>query len=302
MSDTRKQNKSRQNSSHKKWLFVVLPVAYAVLLAFMMRGKNLAIINPKGFVAEQQHNLLIYSVLVMLILAVPTITLIYLTAWKYREGNQRADHEPDAKHSTFLAVGLWLVPASFILLLVSMMIPATHRLEPKKVLASSKPPLTVQVVALRWKWLFIYPEQKIATVNYVQMPLNTPMQFELTADDTPMSSFWMPNFGGQLYAMTGHVNRLNLQADTPGEYPGKAAEINGEGFSGMTFMARATTRQSFEQWVRSVHSASNELNAETYEELLEPSENNPQTTFTLSDPSLYDTIVEKYNGGHGHQE
>lgn len=240
-----------------------------------------------------------YSVLVMLILAIPAVALIYFTAWKYRDTNKHAHYEPNVRHGKFLAVGLWLVPASFIFLLAVMMIPATHRLEPRKALADNQKPLTIQVVALRWKWLFIYPEQKIATVNYVQMPLNTPVEFELTADETPMSSFWMPNFGGQLYAMTGHVNRLNLQADMPGDYPGKSAEINGAGFSGMNFVAHAVDNQTFEQWVSSVQNSQNDLNDSAYSMLLEPSENNKPALYTLPNPNLYDTIVAKYNGG-GH--
>ncbi len=301
MSKTKHTASSKVKSRRRRWPFIVLPLAYAVLIAVMLRGKNLAIINPKGAIAQQQHNLLFYSILVMLILAVPTICLIYFTAWKYRDTNKKPVHEPETHHGKFVTACFWLVPTSFILLLAFMMVPATHTLEPRKALASDKPPITVQVVALRWKWLFIYPEQKIATVNYVQMPINTPIEFDLTADETPMSSFWMPNFGGQLYAMTGHVNRLNLQADKLGDYPGKSAEINGAGFSGMQFVAHATTKQTFDQWVRTVQNSPNKLDAATYEELLKPSENNPPAFYSLTDPNLYDTIVHKYNGGHTHE-
>jgi cytochrome o ubiquinol oxidase subunit 2 len=266
----------------------------------MMHGKNMAIINPKGFVASQQHSLLLYAVVVMLILAVPTIFLIYFTAWHYRDTNKNVHHEPSMRYSKLLNVGLWLVPAAFILLLASMMIPATRRLEPKKALAD-RPPLTIQVVALRWKWLFIYPDQKIATVNYVELPLNTPVQFYLTADETPMSSFWIPNIGGQLYAMTSHVNRLNLQADVAGDYPGKAAEINGAGFSGMNFVAHAVDQRVFSNWVHSMQNSSNKLDTATYQDnLLPPSENNAPAFYKLMDPTLYDQIVQKYNAGHSH--
>jgi cytochrome o ubiquinol oxidase subunit 2 len=284
-------------------LIALVIAAYVLLIAVLMRGKNIAIINPKGLIAQQQHSLMMYSVMVMLILAVPAVSLIFLTAWRYRDSNKRAHYEPNGHHSKLLVLGLWLVPASFILLLATMMVPATHRLEPRKALADGKPPMTIQVVALRWKWLFIYPDQKIATVNYVQLPLNTPVQFDLTADEAPMSSFWMPNFGGQLYAMTGHVNRLNLEADTAGDYPGKSAEINGAGFTGMQFVAHATSQQSFDQWVRSVQTSPNHLDESTYQELLKPSENNAPAFYALTDQSLYDTIVQKYNGGgHTHHE
>ena len=156
------------------------------------------------------------------------------------------------------------------------------------------------MVALRWKWLFIYPEQGIATVNYVQVPTGTPVTFELTADDAPMSSFWIPNLGGMLYAMTGHVNHLNLLAETPGDYPGSSAEINGAGFAGMKFTARATSMADFEAWVRLVKPSSEVLNAAEYERLLEPSENNPAVVYASVDRDLYDKVLMKYNGAHNH--
>lgn len=300
MSGSHHTSKSHAKRRYRRWFWVAMVLAYVTLIGVLLRDKNLAIINPKGVIAQQQHNLMLYSILVMLILALPTIALIYFTAWKYRDTNQKQVHQPEAHHGKFITACLWLVPASFILLLATMMIPATHKLEPRKALAD-RPAMTVQVVALRWKWLFIYPDQKIATVNYLQMPIGTPVEFELTADETPMSSFWMPNFGGQLYAMTGHVNRLNLQADQLGEYPGKAAEINGAGFAGMRFVAHATTQQAFDEWVRTVQQGSNKLDAQTYAELLKPSENNAPAFYRLAEPNLYDTIVAKYNGGHQHE-
>lgn len=290
MSKSNKQTRSRSKGGRVALIIMGICV-YLSTIGLMIRGKNMAIINPKGLIAQQQHNLMMYTILVMLILAVPTITLIYLTAWRYRDTNKRAHYDAEGHHSKFLAVGLWIVPASFIVLLAMMMIPATHKLEPKKALANGQKPLTIQVVALRWKWLFIYPDQKIATVNYVQMPLDTPVKFELTADETPMSSFWMPNFGGQLYAMTGHVNRLNLIADTAGDYPGKSAEINGAGFSGMNFVAHAVDDQTFDKWVSSVQNSPHNLDAASYQELLQPSENNKPSFYTLPNPDLYLSLI-----------
>lgn len=288
---------------HRRWGIIVVPIlAYVLLLGFLTRGKNMAIINPKGFVAGQQHNLLLYSVLIMLILAIPTLLMIYFTAWKYRDTNKQANYEPRMHHGKLFNMALWLVPASFILLLAAIMIPATHQLEPRKALAEDRPAMTIQVVALRWKWLFIYPDQRIATVNYVELPVNTPVQFELTADDAPMSSFWIPNFGGQLYAMTGHVNRLNLMADVAGDYPGKAAEINGAGFTGMKFIAHATDQPTFDQWVRNMRNSPMTLDQTTYKKLLEPTENNKPVMYKVSDPNLYDEIVAKYNTNHSHHE
>ena len=154
-------------------------------------------------------------------------------------------------------------------------------------------------VALRWKWLFIYPEQNISTVNFLQVPVGTPLQFDLTADETPMSSFWIPHLGGQLYAMTGHVNRLNLEADTPGDFMGRSAEINGAGFAGMEFTTRAGSQQDFDQWVSKVKQSSGRLDESAYSKLLTPSESNPVKTFVNDESNIYANTVIKYAGSHG---
>jgi cytochrome o ubiquinol oxidase subunit 2 len=147
---------------------------------------------------------------------------------------------------------------------------------------------------MRWKWLFIYPEQKIATVNFVQIPLNTPVQFELTADDAPMSSFWIPNLSGQLYTMTGMVNHLNIMANTPGDFPGSSAEISGAGFAGMKFTARVGSSDDFNVWAQAAKQSPNMLDGATYASLLKPSENNPIAVYTTADSGLYDTVLMKY--------
>jgi len=195
---------------------------------------------------------------------------------------------------------LWAIPTVFMLVLASVMWSATHKLAPQKAIASGTKPLTVQVIAMRWKWLFIYPEQNIATVNFVQVPTGTPVLFELTADEAPMSSFWIPHWGGQLYAMTGHVNPLNLLAETPGDYAGRSAEINGAGFAGMKFVAHASSKEDFDVWVKSVQLSSDVLDSEKYGMLLKPSENNTATFYSKADTDVYDNVLTKYNGSHDH--
>ena len=175
----------------------------------------------------------------------------------------------------------------------------THRLAPQSSIAADAKPITIQVVSMRWKWLFIYPDQHIATVNYVQIPAHTPVKFELTADEAPMSSFWIPNLGGQLYTMTGMTNHLNLIADTTGDYPGSSAEINGAGFADMKFTAHVATAEEFDTWVRNVYASPQTLDDETYAELVKPSTNNAQEYYALADPNMYSTIVMKYMGHAG---
>lgn len=264
-------------------------------------GNDIKLFNPKGPIAGEQHILLVYTAILLLIVAVPTLLLLYSVAWKYRESNHKATYDPDARHGKLLIGSMWAVPTLFMLLMAFIMWPATHKLEPRRSIASDAQPLTIQVIAMRWKWIFIYPEQNIATVNYVQLPVGTPVQFELTADETPMSSFWIPHLGSQLYAMTGHVNRLNLMADESGDYPGRSAEINGEGFADMKFIARASTNEEFDAWVKDIKSKSGNLDTEEYKNLLKPSLNNQATYYSRIDSNLFDALLIKYNGTHMHQ-
>lgn len=295
--------KNRKSNGHGRIIGIILLalVYLAVLISVLLRGHNVALFNPKGLIAQEQLDLMILTVGIMLLVAIPALSALYFIAWRYRESNHKPKRDPNAGHSKLVNVSMWLVPAVFAVVLALIMWPATHRLEPQKQIAADAKPLTIQVVAMRWKWLFIYPEQKIATVNYVQIPLNTPVTFELTADETPMSAFWIPNLGGMLYAMNGHINKLNLIADTPGEYPGSAAEINGAGFAGMKFIANASSQEDFDTWVRQTSLSQDTLGSAEYEKLLKPSENNPAAYYSLADTDLYDTVLMKYMGAHEHQ-
>lgn len=293
--------KKKQKHSVAKALGAILLgiTAFTLLVRELLEDHNIALFNPQGLIAQEQLNLGLLAAGMLLLVAVPTIFALYFTAWKYRESNTKATHDPEARHGRGLNMAIWIIPCVFAVVLASIMWPATHRLEPKKTVAAEAKPLTIQVVAMRWKWLFIYPEQNIATVNYVQIPVNTPVQFELTADEAPMSSFWIPNLGGMLYAMTGHNNRLNLMAHNTGEYPGSTAEINGPGFSGMRFTAQAATQQDFADWVEETRQYTAVLDATAYGELLKPSENHLPAFYSAADRGLYDTVLMKYNGAHG---
>lgn len=170
---------------------------------------------------------------------------------------------------------------------------SSHELDPFKPLESNRKPVRVQVVALQWKWLFIYPEQNIATVNFLQFPEQTPINFEITAD-APMNSFWIPELGGQIYAMPGMKTKLHLIANEEGNFRGSSANLSGRGFAGMTFIAKASSQLEFEDWVESIRESSNFLNLREYNRLAEPSENNPVASYVLQKKDLYDWIVKKY--------
>jgi len=282
----------------------------ALIIKALMHGHNIALFNSKGMIAYDERNLIIFTAVVLLSVALPTLFVLFFTAWRYRESNSKATHNPNAVHNKLLVPAIWLIPTACMLVLALVMWPATHRLEPQKQIDESVEPLTIQVVSTRWKWLFIYPEQNIATVNFVQLPVNTPVEFELTADDAPMSSFWIPNLSGQLYTMTGMVNRLNLMATVAGDYPGSSAEINGAGFAEMKFTARASSRADFDQWVQQTKQSPKVLDAAAYSALLKPSENNPPAFYAATESGLYDTVVMRYMGpsdghpnhSHGHHE
>ncbi len=294
------KNKPSQGKSVK---FVILGfLGLGLCIAMLLQGVDIAVLNPKGLIAKEEFNLIVFSAAVLLVIGVPTLFLFYFFAWKYRETNTKAAYDPHARHGKLFVFSVWAIPTVFMLVLGTVMWSATHRLEPQKAVNADTKPLTIQVVAMRWKWLFIYPEQGIATVNFVQIPVDTPVKFELTADETPMSSFWIPHLSGQLYAMTGHTNRLNLMAEELGDYPGSSAEINGAGFAGMKFIARASTKEQFEFWVKDVQLSSSTLDTAAYEELLKPSEDNKAAFYTIEGNNLYDIVLMKYMGSHDHMQ
>lgn len=282
-------------------LAVVLGVsAFSGLMYLLSRGHAIPLLDPKGHIADEQYRLLIVSTGIMILFAALVLFFIYFFAWRYRETKQTHTPNPNAGRSKLLLVVAWLAPLSIFILLSSIMLPATQKLEPQKAIESDTKQLTIRVIAMRWKWVFLYPEQNIATVNFVQIPVDTPVRFELTADEAPMNGFWIPHLGGMLYAMTEHVNPLNLIAHTEGDYEGGASEINGHGFAGMRFTARVSNADEFRAWTTQAQQAP-ELGANEYQDLLKPSENNPASTYySPSNKKLFDTMLEKYAGSHSH--
>jgi len=235
-------------------------------------------------------------VCIMLVVAIPMLILLYAFAWKYRAGNKKAKYDPEHVGNAWRQLVWWAIPAVIIVVIAIINWKSTHALAPTNAIASNNPPLTIQVVALQWKWLFIYPAQGIATVNYIQFPVNTPLHFELTADG-PMSSFWIPQLGSQIYAMAAMQTQMNLEADTIGEYTGKDTEINGAGYAGMTFLAKSTSQADFNTWVASVQNSTSThpaLDMNTYNALAEPSQNNPPAYYSSYNKALYNAILIKY--------
>lgn len=263
-------------------------------LALMLSACKLTVLDPKGIIAADEKNLFIVSLALMLLVVIPVIVLALVFAWRYRAHNAKAKYSPDWSHSSAIEVVCWSVPIVIIFILGVMTWFSSHRLDPYKPLTHSAKPLTIQVVALDWKWLFIYPEQKIATVNYLQFPVNVPIQFHITAEG-PMNSFQIPQLGSQIYAMAGMQTRLNLIAEEAGEYQGYSANFSGEGFAGMKFIARATEQNEFDAWVKKVQLAhAGQLDMREYQyKLVPPSQYDPIKLYSTVSEDVFNKIVMK---------
>ena len=231
----------------------------------------------------------------MLVIVIPVFILTFTIAWKYREGNKKADYTPNWDQNGWLEALWWGLPCAIILALAIITWTSSHQLDPFKPISNGVKPITIQVVALDWKWLFIYPEQHIATVNYLKIPVNTPVNFQVTSD-APMNSFWIPQLGGQIYAMPGMITQLHLIAETAGEYQGLSANISGDGFAGMHFNTSAVTENDFIQWVGSTESGQSVLNQAEYNRLTQPSSNMAPSSYGWEDSSLFATIITKFTG------
>ncbi|WP_336368018.1 ubiquinol oxidase subunit II [Marinobacter sp. C2H3] len=274
----------------------------AVLLAalpFLLSGCGGALMDPKGQVGEEQRVLIFTAFALMLIVVIPVIVMTLLFAYRYREGNKDATYKPNWAHSTAIEVVVWFIPCVIIAVLAVLTWITSHSLDPFKPLEtdSDQPPLEVQAVSLDWKWLFIYPEQGVATVNEVAFPANRPVSFQITSG-TVMNSFWIPTLGSQIYAMAGMDSRLNLIANEQGVFDGRSSNYSGAGFSEMEFKAHAMSEDEFKAWVEKVKSADQPLSYEgKYQELEKPSEADPVQYFSDVSPNLYNNILNGFRKG-----
>lgn len=276
-----------------KVVFCVLVfIAVIAISAMYIIGHNIAVLEPKGIIGIKEKDLIYTAALLMLIVVIPVFIFTWVFAWKYREGG-KAKHNPDWEHNNIAECCWWGVPLIIIIILAVITWKSSHELNPFKPLKNDKQPVEIQVIALQWKWLFIYPKEGIATINWVQFPINTPLNFEITAD-APMNSFWIPQLGGQIYAMPAMRSKLHLIANEPGVFRGSSANISGKGFADMVFTAKSTTEEEYHSWVSSIKSSGQNLNFQVYEELVKPTENNSVVFFNLSDTNLFNQVLMKY--------
>jgi cytochrome o ubiquinol oxidase subunit 2 len=259
----------------------------------MLAGGQYVVLDPKGPIGASQRDLIVISTILCAVIIVPVLILSAVIVWRYRDKpDNKAAYEPNWSHSTKAEAIWWTVPIIIIGILAIVTIRYTYDLEPSKPLAHEKAPITIQVSSLDWKWLFMYPEQGIATVNTLNIPADRPVKFELTAD-SPMNSFWIPQLGGQIYTMSGMAMTLYLQADHEGKYWGSGANFTGEHFGEMRFDVNATSDEDFDKWVADVKQNSQPLTTEGYSALAEPGTSNV-AYYSAFPEGLFQNIVTKY--------
>jgi len=259
------------------------------------------VMRPFGDIAQQQSELIVTAVVLMLLIVVPVIALTLLFAWRYRSSNKAAPYSPEWDHSTRLELLIWGAPLLIIIALGAVTWISTHKLDPyrplerldaKRPLVAGVKPLVVEVVALDWKWLFLYPELGIATVNELAAPVDRPIEFKITAS-TVMNSFYIPALAGQIYAMPGMQTKLHAVINTAGVYDGFSANYSGQGFSHMRFKFLGLSPVDFERWVQTTQSAGGELARPDYLKLELPSEKEPVRRYASVDPDLYQSILNR---------
>lgn len=271
-------------------IFIVLLMQPISILRFR---DEISVLFPKGIIALEQRNLLLIIQAIMLLVIIPVYVLTFLFSWKYSAHNPQGVYDPDLVDNVLAEYLWWGIPLVLTLIIAWLTWVKTHELDPFKPIESDKKPLTIQVVALQWKWLFLYPEEKIASVNFLQIPEQVPIHFEITAD-APMNSFWIPHLGGQIYAMPSMKTELNLIANDTGDFRGSSANLSGEGFAGMHFITRASSEEKYHEWVASSQKSAQLLTFDTYQELAAPSQDHPVEIFQLSEAALFHRILMKY--------
>ncbi len=258
----------------------------------MLGGCSWDLLDPQGSIGVQNLSTLAWATMLMLIVVIPVIILTIAFAWRYRSSNLAADYAPEWSHSTKIELVVWLVPALIVASLAAIAWKTTHELDPYRPIASKEKPIEVQVVSLDWKWLFIYPEYGVASVNEMAMPVGRPVHFKITSASV-MNSFFIPQLGSQIYSMAGMQTQLSLVADKPGSYKGISANFSGDGFADMRFQAKAVDAAGFNAWIAAAKASPARLDAAGYAALEKPSERDPVRFFGTVTPKLFDAVLMK---------
>jgi cytochrome o ubiquinol oxidase subunit 2 len=247
-------------------------------------------LNPQGPVAKAERLILLDATAIMLAVIVPVILLTFCFAWWFRSGNLRARYRPEWEYSGRIEMIIWAIPALVIFFLGGIAWIGAHDLDPPARLKSAVPPLEVEVVSVDWRWIFIYPQQGIASVDRLTVPAGVPLHFRLTSTSV-MNSFFVPQLGSQIYTMAGMTTQLNLMADQAGTFPGLSAQFSGDGFSDMRFEVVAVSPEAFQSWVDSTHAAGGVLDRSTFDQLAQPSHEHAVVTYGEVTHGLFASIA-----------
>jgi len=261
------------------------------------------VLDPQGPVASAERLILLNATAIMLVVVVPVIIMTLAFAWWYRASNKRATYSPEWAYSGHLELVVWSIPTMVVILLAGVMWTSSHLLDPARRLPSDADPIRIEVVSLDWKWLFIYRDLQIASINELVVPSETPIEFMLTSA-TVMNSFFVPQLGSQIYTMPGMTTFLTLMADRPGDYAGLSAQFSGDGFSDMRFVVHAVPAADFQSWLERTRGAGTALDAATYAQLARTGTSTQAQTYGGVDPMLFEHIVKTTAQplGAAHQE
>jgi cytochrome o ubiquinol oxidase subunit 2 len=265
----------------------------SILLGMMLASCREGVLDPQGPVGQAERVILGDATAIMLAVVIPVIVLALVFAWWFRAGNRRATYRPEWDYSGRIELIIWAIPALVILFLGGIAWIGSHELDPRKPLDAATSPLEVEVVSLDWRWLFVYPHEHIATVNYLVVPAGVPVHFQLTSTSV-MNSFFIPQLGSQIYTMPGMTTQLNLQADKPGIYDGLSAQFSGPGFSDMHFTLRAESGEGFAAWVAQVRAGSGVLDEPVLAQLVRPTRAAGELTYGSVPQDPFEMVA----GGH----
>ncbi|MES1923735.1 ubiquinol oxidase subunit II [Salinisphaera sp. T31B1] len=290
----------------RRWLLLCSSLSMVLLLSGcgvddwiqVFRLDTLVTFFTAGPVAAYERNVMLFTFTVMLFVLVPVVGFTLWFAWHYRSGNRHNTYTPNWHHSGLLEGFLWGGPVVIIVVLAVMTWVTTFDLDPYKPLESEHPTVRVQAIAMDWKWLFIYPDYNVAAVNELAMPVDAPLQIDLTSA-TVMNAFMIPRLGSQIMAMSGMRTRLHLMADKKGTFFGKNYQYSGDGFAGMNFEAHSMSQQDFDQWVAKARAASRPLDLAAYRQLVEPSKKVEPILYSSIRDGLFDYVIQRFQTGDG---
>ena len=265
---------------------------------WLLSDVQVDVLSPSGAVAREQSQLLLFAVILSALVVIPVFTLLVAFSWRYRAGNKKAKYKPNFNGSRKLETIWWGIPIAIIVVLGAVTWYTSHSLDPyKKLVSGDKQTIEVQVIALQWKWLFLYPKEHVATLNQLVVPAGTPVHFTLSAD-APMSAFWVPALGSQIYAMNGMSSQLNLVADEKGNFRGYGTNINGKGYADMKFIVHARSASDYKKWLEASRSSDMQLTMEQYHDISKPNTDQKERVYRLTDSELYAKIMNMHMSGH----